>query len=42
METVTHIFQIIYYIAMSIAGPLAVIGDVHDCGLPCKSDLQKG
>jgi len=25
METVTHIFQIIYYIAMSIAGPLAVI-----------------
>src|SRR5271168_2373636 len=25
METVTHICQIIYYIAMSIAGPLAVI-----------------
>jgi hypothetical protein len=25
METVTHITQIIYYIAMSIAGPLAVI-----------------
>jgi hypothetical protein len=25
METVTHICQIIYYIAMSIAGPLAVV-----------------
>jgi len=25
METATHVFQIIYYIAMSIAGPLAIV-----------------
>ena len=29
METVTTIFQIIYYIAMSIAGPLAVIAYIN-------------
>ena len=29
METVTQIFQIIYYIAMSIAGPLAVIAFIQ-------------
>jgi hypothetical protein len=29
METATHIFQIIYYIAMSIAGPLAVIAFIN-------------
>ena len=29
MDTVTHITQIIYYIAMSIAGPLAVIAYIQ-------------